>query len=98
MVPLQHQAKVVDDALLQARNLAVLPADLAALTKLEEDLLQLRRAALEAVARPRDTRSEAVVRNYVPQMFAVQEAAGSFADTIRRRLSAGNPLVGQAAR
>jgi methyl-accepting chemotaxis protein len=98
MVPLQRQAKIVDDALLQARNLAVLPADLAALTKLEEDLLQLRRAALEAVARPRDARSEAVVRNYVPQMFAVQEAAGSFAETIRRRLNAGDPLVGQAAR
>jgi methyl-accepting chemotaxis protein len=96
--PLQRQAKVVDDALLQARNLAVLPADLAALAKLEEDLLQLRRAALEAVARPRDARSETVVRNYVPQMFAIQEAAGSFADTLRRRLNAGNPQVGQAAR
>jgi methyl-accepting chemotaxis protein len=98
MVPLQRQAKIVDDALLQARNLAVLPADLAALAKLEEDLLQLRRAALEAVARPRDTRSEVIVRNYVPQMFTVQESAGSFVDTIRRRLNAGNPLVGQAAR
>jgi hypothetical protein len=98
MAPLQRQAKVVDDALAQARNLAALPEDISTLAKLEQDLLRLRRAALEAVPQPRDARSEVVIRNYVPQMFAIQEASGNFVDTIRRRLNAGNPQVGQAAR
>ena len=45
--------KIVDDALAQARNSTVLPDDLTALAKLEEGLIQLRHAALEAVSRPR---------------------------------------------
>jgi methyl-accepting chemotaxis protein len=98
MAPLNRQTKIVDDALAQARNSTVLPEDLTTLAKLEEGLLQLRHAALEAVSRPRDARSEAMVRDYVPQMFAIQEASGNFIDSIRRRLAADNPLVGQAAR
>ena len=50
---LNRQMKIVDDALAQARNSTVLPDDLTALAKLEEGLLQLRHAALEAVSRPR---------------------------------------------
>ena len=98
MAPVNQQMKVVDDALAQARNSTVLPEDLATLAKLEEGLLQLRHPALEAISRPRDARPEAVLRDYVPQMFAIQEASGTFIDGIRRRLAAGNPLVGQAAR
>ena len=98
MAPVDRQIKIVDDALAQARNSTVLPEDLTTLAKLEEGLLQLRQAALEAVSRPRDARSEAVMRDYVPQMFAIQEASGNFIDGIRRRLAAGDPLVGQAAR
>jgi methyl-accepting chemotaxis protein len=97
-VPLNSQMKIVDDALAQARNSTILPDDLTTLAKLEEGLLQLRHAALEAVSRPRDARSEAVVRDYVPQMFAIQEASGNFIDGIRRRVTAGNSRVGQAAR
>jgi methyl-accepting chemotaxis protein len=98
MAPLNRQTRIVDDALAQARNLIVQPEDLATLAKLEQGLLRLRQAASEAVMQPRDARPEAVVRNYVPEMFAIQEAVGNFANNIRRRLNAGNPRVGRAAR
>ncbi|MGJ4901638.1 methyl-accepting chemotaxis protein [Bradyrhizobium sp. HKCCYLS2058] len=87
-----------DEALAKARSLAQLREDVAALDSIEQKLRTLRGAALDAVAEPKASRSEAVVRDYVPQMFTVQEATGSHVEVIVRRINAANPAVGQAAR
>ena len=87
-----------DEALAKAHGLARLDEDLAAVDSIEQKLRALRRAALDAVAQPKTARSESVVRDYVPQMFTVQEATGTHVDKIVRRINSTNPAIGRAAR
>ncbi|MGJ4946010.1 methyl-accepting chemotaxis protein [Bradyrhizobium sp. HKCCYLS1011] len=87
-----------DEALAKARGLAQLPEDLAALDSIEQKLRALRGAALDAVAQPKAARPEGIVRDYVPQMFTVQEATGGHVDVIVRRINAANSAIGRAAR
>ncbi|MGY3448629.1 methyl-accepting chemotaxis protein [Bradyrhizobium sp. USDA 4353] len=87
-----------DEAFAKARSLAQLRDDLTALDSIEQKLKSLRGTALDAVAQPKSSRPDAIVRDYVPQMFTVQEATGSHVEVIVRRINAANPAVGQAAR
>jgi hypothetical protein len=96
--PVLHQDELADTAILQARRLAVSPADTGALQAIKDKLLDIRRGALAAIALPRTERSWATVTDYLPQMFAVQEAAYDFALTIQLRINANNHDLGQATR
>ncbi|GLH78743.1 methyl-accepting chemotaxis protein [Bradyrhizobium sp. SSBR45G] len=98
LAALQNYTRGSDEALAKARSLAQLREDLAALDAIEQRLRSLRSAALDAVVQPKQARPETVVRDYVPQMFGVQETTGTHIDVVRRRINAANPAVGQAAR
>ncbi|CCD84232.1 putative Methyl-accepting chemotaxis protein [Bradyrhizobium sp. ORS 285] len=87
-----------DEAFAKARSLAQLRDDLTALDPIEQKLKSLRGTALDAVAQPKASRPDVIMRDYVPQMFTVQEATGSHVEVIVRRINAANPAVGQAAR
>jgi methyl-accepting chemotaxis protein len=98
LASLQNYTRGSDEALVKARSLAQQREDLAALDSIEQRLRSLRGAALDAVVQPKQMRSETVVRDYVPQMFTIQESTGTQVDVIRRRINSANPAVGQAAR
>jgi diguanylate cyclase (GGDEF)-like protein len=94
----QHQTDLVDRALAEANRLATTPADTAALQALQSRLWNVRQGALTAIAQPRPQRSVQVVDSYLPQMFAIQEAAYRFATAVHERINATSPMVGQATR
>jgi len=98
LASLQNYTRGSDEALAKARGLAQQREDLAALDTIEQRLRSLRGAALDAVLQPKQMRPETVVRDYVPQMFTIQESTGSHVEIVRRRINAANPAVGQAAR
>lgn len=98
LASLQNYTRGSDEALAKARSLAQLREDLAALDTIEQRLRSLRNAALDAVVQPKQMRPETVVRDYVPQMFTVQETAGTHIDAVRRRINVADPAVGQSAR
>ncbi|WP_315775604.1 MULTISPECIES: HAMP domain-containing methyl-accepting chemotaxis protein [unclassified Bradyrhizobium] len=98
LASLQKILQGSDDAFAKARSLALLSEDSAALDSIQQKLRATRGAALDAVAQAKAARSEAIVRDYVPQMFTIQETTGSHVDVIVRRINAANPAVGQAAR
>ncbi|CAL74698.1 putative Methyl-accepting chemotaxis protein [Bradyrhizobium sp. ORS 278] len=87
-----------DEAFAKARSLAQLGEDTAALDSIQQKLRAVRASALDAVAQARTARSDAVLRDYVPQMFTIQETTGGHVELIVRRINAANPAVGQAAR
>ncbi|HWK47212.1 MAG TPA: methyl-accepting chemotaxis protein [Stellaceae bacterium] len=98
LAPIQRQTGAFDTGIATARGLTAIPADIAALQQLEDGLKQVRGGALAAIAQPQAARPQTLIANYVPQMFAVQEAAGDLSATVQRRINASNPNVGQAAR
>ncbi|WP_316158852.1 MULTISPECIES: HAMP domain-containing methyl-accepting chemotaxis protein [unclassified Bradyrhizobium] len=98
LAALQKILQGSDDAFAKARSLALLSEDSAALDSIQQKLRATRGVALDAVAQAKAARSEAIVRDYVPQMFTIQETTGSHVDVIVRRINAANPAVGQAAR
>ncbi|MGY4305570.1 methyl-accepting chemotaxis protein [Bradyrhizobium sp. USDA 4369] len=98
LASLQKILQGSDEAFAKARSLAQLSEDTAALDSIQQKLRALRSSALDAVAQPKATRSEVIVRDYVPQMFAIQETTGSHVEGIVRRINSANPAVGQSAR
>jgi methyl-accepting chemotaxis protein len=94
----RRQTAVSDAALAEARRLAVTTTDTDALQQLRDTLHQLRGEALKAISRPLADRPQAMIAEYVPQMFAVQEAAGGFSTTVARRIYAEDSETGQIMR
>ncbi|MDU6241545.1 MAG: methyl-accepting chemotaxis protein, partial [Bradyrhizobium sp.] len=98
LASLQKILQGSDEAFAKARSLVQLSEDSAALDSIQQKLRALRSSALDAVTQPKAARSEVIVRDYVPQMFAIQETTGSHVEGIVRRINSANPAVGQSAR
>ncbi|MGK7861477.1 methyl-accepting chemotaxis protein [Falsiroseomonas sp. E2-1-a4] len=98
MVPVTRHSTAGDAALTEGKSLAPLPADAEALARIERNIGQIRRAALQAVAQPQAARDPALLRDYVARMFAVQEEAAEFAADLQRRIATLENSVGRAAR
>jgi hypothetical protein len=95
---LLRQNGLVDTLMSEARLLAVTPGDTGALQINDDKLLIVRHGAMAAIVRLRTGHSLASVAGYVPQMFAVREAAYAFAVTVQSRISTSNPNLGPAIR
>ena len=93
-----RQTGLVDAAFLEAFRLTGSPADSGALRVIQGKLWNVRQDALAAIARPHAERSIHRVEGYLQAMFAVQEAAYSFATAVHERINASNPRAGQATR
>src|SRR5207237_3451855 len=76
LASLQKILQGSDEAFAKARSLVQLSEDSAALDSIQQKLRALRSSALDAVTQPKAARSEVIVRDYVPQMFAIQEKIG----------------------
>ena len=98
LVPAVRQTALVDATFLDALRLTASPADTAALQAIQGKLWNVRQDALAAIAQPRAERSVHKVDGYLQAMFAVQEAAYSFATAVHERINASNPRAGQATR
>ena len=98
LAPVARQTGLVDATFLETLRLTASPADSGALEAIQGKLWNVRQDALAAVARPRAERSIHAVEGYLQAMFAVQEAAYSFATAVHERINASNSRAGQATR
>jgi methyl-accepting chemotaxis protein len=96
LAPVRQHVAAAEAALAEARGAVRLPGDAEALDRVEQATRRLREAALAAVAQPQAARDAALVRDYLPQMFAAQEDAFRFAAALDRRIGAANPAIGRA--
>jgi methyl-accepting chemotaxis protein len=98
LAPVRQQIALADQALAEARGFARLPGDLAALDRAATAIASLRTTAVAAVGQPLASRDAALLRDYLPRMFATQEEVFGFAASVDRRIAAASPEIGRATR